>query len=104
MKIGQLVMLIKTKETLPPLGATGVIHSECCMSTGTRVMFGHHKNPDTYSDGAFCVRKAWLVPIDDADGFIAKEDQMNLDFSDRVNRRIADLNRQLMEILEEGKH
>jgi hypothetical protein len=81
MKIGQLVMLIRTQGDLPPTGATGVIHDECCMTSGTRVMFALHKQPHS-ADGAFCVRKSWLIPIDDDKGKIASEDQQELDLGD----------------------
>ncbi len=103
MKIGQLVMLIRTIERLPPTGATGVIHEECCLSEHTRVMFGQHKNPDRHSDGAYCVRKAWLVPIDDPDAVKAEDDQHDLDLGNGEKLREKDLvkiGRRMLEDLE----
>lgn len=100
MKIGQLVMLIRTSGVLPPIGATGEIHSECCMDTGRRVMFSRHKN--MLGDGAFCVHKTWLIPIDDADGEIAKEGQLELDYSDRIKERISKLREKYLEVKIDG--
>jgi hypothetical protein len=97
MKIGQLVMLIRTSGILPPVGATGEIHSECCMSNGTRVMFAQHKNQDRYSDGAFCVQKAWLVKIDDPDAVKAADDQLDLDLS---HKDLVKIGRRMLEDLE----
>jgi hypothetical protein len=97
MKIGQLVMLVQTGGILPPRGATGEIHSDCCMANYTRVMFGHHKNQDRHSDGAFCVKKSWLVPIDDADGSISREDQLELDLS---HQDLVKIGRRMLEDLE----
>lgn len=77
MKIGQMVMLIQTKDGLPPTGATGVIHEECCTFYATRVMFGHHKNYFS-SDGAYCVRRTWLVKIDDPDAMKKERDKDRL--------------------------
>jgi hypothetical protein len=90
MKIGQLVMLIRTQGDLPPTGATGQIHEECCMNFAVRVLFAQHKN-QFGEDGAYCVRKSWLVPIDDHKGDIAKEDQQELDLGNGEKLTEADL-------------
>lgn len=77
MKVGQLVMLIRTQGMLPPTGATGVIHDECCTFGWTRVMFGQHKNRYS-SDGAYCVMRTWLVKIDDPDQMKKERDEDRL--------------------------
>jgi|SRR5688572_500498 len=103
MKIGQLVMLIRTQGDLPPTGATGQIHEECCMNFAVRVLFAQHKN-QFGADGAYCVRKSWLVPIDDHKGDIAKEDQQELDLGDgkpATKEEIEELGRRMREDLEE---
>jgi hypothetical protein len=100
MKIGTLVMLIKTSGILPPVGATGVIHTECCMSDGTRVMFGHHKDTSwKHADGAFCVKKSWLVPIEDGD--LAKEDQLELDIGNGEKVGVKELSKMARRMLED---
>jgi hypothetical protein len=105
MKIGQLVMLIRTAGILPPTGATGVIHTECCCSDSTRVMFANHKDTSwKHADGAFCVKKAWLVKLDDPDAVKSVDDQLELDIGGGETMPVKDLAkiaRRMLEDLEE---
>jgi hypothetical protein len=70
------------------------------MSQGTRVMFSQHKDRSS-ADGAYCVKRTWLVPIDDNKGDIAKEDQQELDLGDGRKVSEKDLVRLAKRMLED---
>lgn len=89
MKIGQLVMLVKSEFfpginefPWPPIGSCGEVIGMC--SGDPHVVFPHHPFPDASQGDWWHIPLPWVIPIDDHDGQIAKEDSLDLSDKDLV--------------------